>query len=82
MITGDATPGRQSLNAFKIPTLWGVAQTAPYFHDNSAKTLANVLQHYARFFETVTGPKFDGNPPVRLTEQDQADVVAFLKLLR
>ena len=82
LITGDATDGFQSLNAFKIPSLWGVAQTAPYFHDNSAKTLEDLLQHYARFFETVTAPKFDRNPPVILTAEDQADIIAFLKLLR
>jgi cytochrome c peroxidase len=28
---------------FKIPMLWGVANTAPYFHDNSAKTLEDVI---------------------------------------
>ena len=27
---------------FKIPTLWGVKRTAPYFHDNSANTLEEV----------------------------------------
>jgi hypothetical protein len=26
-------------NLFKVPTLWGVKHTAPYFHDNSAKNL-------------------------------------------
>ncbi len=38
LITGDANDF-ESLNAFKIPSLWGAARTAPYFHDNSAKTL-------------------------------------------
>jgi cytochrome c peroxidase len=63
------------VNAFKIPSLWGVARTAPYFHDNSAKTLEDVMQHYAQFFELVT------NKQLILTEQDQADIVAYMKIL-
>jgi cytochrome c peroxidase len=81
LITGDPRDF-DSLNAFKIPTLWGVARTAPYFHDNSAKTLEDVARHYKTFFEIATGPDFDGDPPIVLTEEDQADIVAFLKLLR
>jgi cytochrome c peroxidase len=80
LITGKT--GLDSLNAFKIPTLFGVAQTAPYFHDSSSKTLEDVLKHYAKFFAIITDPAVDGDPPIVLTEQDQADIVAFLKLLR
>ena len=82
LITGDATDRFQSVNAFKIPTLWGTARTAPYFHDNSAKTLEDVLRHYARFFALVTDPAIDGDPAIDLTEQDQQDIIAFMKLLR
>ena len=76
LITGRIDqPGPSSdLNAFKIPILWGVKDTAPYFHDNSAKTLEDVAAHYARFFRALPGP-------VLLTQQDQADIVAYLKLL-
>jgi cytochrome c peroxidase len=81
LITGDPADF-VSLNAFKIPTLRGVERTAPYFHDNSAKTLEDVARHYRTFFEIATDPSFDGDPPKILTEQDQADIVAFLKLLR
>jgi hypothetical protein len=62
------------VNAFKIPTLWGVKNTAPYFHDNSAKTLEDVAAHYARFLPLTPAPAL-------LTPQDQLDIVAFLKLL-
>jgi cytochrome c peroxidase len=72
----------EHLNAFKIPPLWGVSRTAPYFHDNSAKTLEDVMVHYKKFFEIVTDPRFDGDPPIDLTEQDQKDIIAFLRLLR
>ena len=69
-----------NLNSFKISSLWGISRTAPYFHDNSAKTLEDVLAHYTLFF----GFDPDGPGPVEgiiLTAQDQADMVAFLKLL-
>ena len=73
LITGDARD-TQARNAFKIPSLWGAARTAPYFHDNSAKTLEELAEHYAFFFEREAG--------IILTPQDQADIVAFLKLLK
>ena len=61
---------------FKIPTLWGVSRTAPYFHDNSAKTLEELAAFYTHMFATNVFT------PVQLTPQDEADMVAFLKLLR
>ena len=61
-------------NFFRIPTLWGAAQTGPWFHDNSAKTLADLAQHYSDYFQIVLG--------VGLTAQEQADNIAYLKLLR
>ncbi len=67
LITGKAT-GFEDLNAFKIPTLWGVAETAPYFHDNSAKTLADVVEPYAKFFAIVSSAAGRSRPaadPVR-----------------
>lgn len=73
LITGNAQDA-ESLNAFKIPPLWGVARTAPYFHDNSARTLEDVARHYAMFFAAVS--------PIVLTAEDQADMVAYMKLLR
>ncbi|WP_129642390.1 hypothetical protein [Peristeroidobacter agariperforans] len=71
LITGSTD--FESVNAFKIPSLWGVSRTAPYFHDNSAKSLEEVMQQYARFF-AVLG--------LTLTEQDQKDLVAYMKLMQ
>jgi cytochrome c peroxidase len=34
----------------RIPTLWGIRHTAPYFHDNSAATLEDAAAHYVDFF--------------------------------
>ena len=39
------------------------------------------MAHYAKFFAVVTTPPGGGPPRLVLTEQDQADVVAYLKLL-
>jgi cytochrome c peroxidase len=78
-IAGGPPPGLfTNLNAFKIPTLWGVKKRAPYFHDNSAKTLEDVAAHYTRFFLSLPIPDA---AKIRLTKQDQTDIVAFLKLL-
>jgi cytochrome c peroxidase len=86
-LTPDVPQGAAQLanvNAFKIPTLWGVARTAPYFHDNSAKTLEAVAAHYDLFFSVTSD--FDGPGPLppllSLTPQDQADIVAYMKLLK
>ena len=58
LITGvsQGFPFFDNVNAFKIPTLRGVRKTAPYFHDNSAKTLETVAAHYALFFAFITDP--------------------------
>jgi cytochrome c peroxidase len=63
---------REDLTNFKIRSLWNVKHTAPYFHDNSAKTLEDVIAHYKEFL------KFRNVP---VTDQDLADMLAYLKLL-
>ena len=72
------------LNAFKISPLWGVRDTAPYFHDNSAKTLEDVAEHYRQFFLVVTDPDGPGpsDPLIVLTDQDKQDIVAYMRLLK
>ena len=77
LITGvlDGPTTFENTDAFRISQLRGIRHTAPYFHDNSAKTLEDVAAHYAKFFDFVTGGF------IVLSEQDQADIVAFLKLL-
>ena len=80
LITGignvpDPTLALENVNAFKISQLRGIRLTAPYFHDNSAKTLEDVAAHYARFFNVVTGGG------LVLTADEQKDMVAYMKLL-
>jgi hypothetical protein len=63
-------------NVFKTPTLWGVKNTAPYFHDNSAKDFDDMLKQYDWFFLNFV----IGNA-ITLTPQDKKDIKAFLNLL-
>lgn len=68
-----------ALTVFKIPTLWNIGATAPYFHDNSAATLEAVLDHYEQYFALTAA--LDNVPEFILTPQDKADIVAYLRLL-
>ncbi|HUS32840.1 MAG TPA: hypothetical protein VMZ53_30270 [Kofleriaceae bacterium] len=70
-----------NLGQFKIPSLWNVRNTAPYFHNSGAKTLEQVIEHYSVFFPIATPVAMPGAPPIVFTEQDKADLLAFLKLL-
>lgn len=66
--------------AFKTPTLRDIALTAPYFHDGSAKTLEEVVAHYAKggVVKTNLSPEMK---KLTLSKQDKEDLVAFLKAL-
>jgi hypothetical protein len=57
------------------PDPGGSKDTAPYFHDNSARTLEDMMAHYKQMFIILT------NGALVLSDQDQADIVAYLKLL-
>jgi hypothetical protein len=63
-------------NMFKTPPLHGIRHTAPYFHDNSAKTLSDMLVQYDWMFANLI------NGVIELTPQDKEDIEAFLDLLR
>lgn len=65
-------PARIPDQLFKTPSLWGITHTSPYFHDNSAKSLEEVAEQSMFFFENFLG--------ITLTKQNEADIVAFLKL--
>ena len=66
--------------AFRTPTLRNVALTAPYMHDGSLATLEEVVAFYARGGNP--NPGIDDVMTKRdFTDQDQADLVAFLKAL-
>ena len=81
LVTGEAPPVGNGF--FKIPTCWGIKDTAPYFHDNSSKSLTDLMNHYddAIFILSETDPVPVTLGQVDLTEQDKADIIAYMLLL-
>lgn len=75
LITGNPADA----NAFKIPTVWNARQTAPYFHNNGAKNLDELLNHYQQYFNFVESVV--GIPGFGMSDQDKADIRAYLELL-
>lgn len=80
------------MGKFRAPSLRNVAVTAPYMHDGSIGTLAEVLDFYAAGGRHITSGPLAGdgraNPfksglvtLIRLSEQDKADLIAFLQTL-
>jgi cytochrome c peroxidase len=50
---GGVPAAQDDWNKFDIPGLHGISRTAPYFHNNSAATLEEVVDHYIEFFKRV-----------------------------
>jgi CxxC motif-containing protein (DUF1111 family) len=61
---------------WKTPPLWGVADSAPYWHDGSAATLRDAVMHHRGMGKAVT-ERFKALPT-----GDQAAVLAFLGTLK
>ncbi len=68
-------------HAFKTPTLRNIARRGPYMHDGSLKTLKDVIENYNRggTIPRVTTKYF--LKPLRLSEQQKLDLIAFLETL-
>jgi cytochrome c peroxidase len=66
--------------AFKTPTLRNVAQTAPYMHDGSEATLADVVAFYDRG-GIKNAHLAKEMRPLGLTQDERAHLVAFLEAL-
>ena len=64
--------------AFKTPTLRNVAASPPYMHDGSQKTLEEVMEWYDKGGHPNPWLS-DKMKKLNLTEQEKADVVAFMK---
>src|SRR5262249_857692 len=66
--------------SFKTPTLREIEHTAPYMHDGSLKTLEDVVEYYDK--GGVKNRNLDDNiKPLKLTDAEKKDLVAFLKAL-
>jgi cytochrome c peroxidase len=61
---------RDDWNKFDMPALRGISRTAPYFHNNSAATLEEVVDHYIEFFKRVEATFVPGTPvpPIATTD--------------
>jgi hypothetical protein len=77
---------------FDIPGLRGISKTAPYFHNNSAANLEEVVDHYIEFFKRVVAVAPPGVvPPVMSTDgvhfdrpptpEERAALLAYLRKL-
>jgi cytochrome c peroxidase len=77
------TGSPDDLNHFDIPALYGIAATAPYFHDNSAATLDEVVRQYQSLFTALRRviPEFVPFPlrPDPITDDQILPLVAYLK---
>ena len=71
--------------AFKVPTLRNVAITAPYMHNGSFDTLAQVIEFYSGGGGAGVGmelPNLDDKiRPFTLSDQEKDDLIAFLHAL-
>lgn len=85
-ITGDP----HDFEAFDMPQLRGIANTAPYFHDNAAETLRDLVNIYSRFIiqffpmlnrPLVNPPEPGSFSPESFTPQEKDDLIAFLETL-
>lgn len=65
----SAYAARTTAKLYRTTPLRGLWQHAPYFHDGSAKTLADVVEHYNRVRN------------LSLTPRQKADLVNYLKTL-
>ena len=74
------------MGRFKTPSLRNIEATAPYMHDGRFATLDAVVDFYADDVRTASPTLDDHMQPwvrgeIRLSAQDRADLVAFLKTL-
>lgn len=88
----EFTQSRVDMGRFRVPTLRNVALSAPYFHDGSAATLGDVVDHYMAGGRTIADGELAGvgveNPykhplvrPFDLTVDEKAALIAFMESL-
>lgn len=88
----DVTQNLADRGRFRPQSLRNVALTAPYMHDGSIPTLADVVRHYAAGGRVISSGAFAGDARISplksglvrgfaITDEELADVVAFLESL-
>lgn len=75
--------GRAGTGAFLTPPLRHVAETGPYMHNGSLKTLADVIWFYRQGGDAsgFTGDKDPLMQPLDITDDEARDLEAFLRSL-
>jgi hypothetical protein len=94
LLTGfvGGPPALDDWNKLDVPGLHGIGQTAPYFHNNSAATLEDVVNHYVELFKFIQAAQPPGVvPPVASTDGvhfdripkpgERAALIAYLRKL-
>jgi cytochrome c peroxidase len=73
-------PVKAMKGAFKTPTLRDIERTAPYFHDGSAKSLMDVVEHYNKggIVKTDISPNMK---ELNLSQPEKEALVAFMQAL-
>ncbi len=76
----NVTKQVNDIGKFKTPTLRNIALTAPYMHNGSLQSLAEVIEYYDRGGNqsSYTDP---ATFPLHLTQQEKTDLLAFLNVL-
>lgn len=74
-----ATGRYEDLHRFKVPQLRRVARLGPYFHDNSAATLEEVVDYFLSdwYRNSVDGSRH----PININGEERAALLAFLRIL-
>ena len=78
---GTATPDEKIGPAYDTPTLRGLYDSAPYFHDGSAATLYDALTRSAGSGQARPSPGSEHDVTALLTEAEIQDLIAFLLAL-
>lgn len=74
----EVTGEEKDRGAFKTPTVRNIADSAPYMHDGSQKTLEEVVDWYDKGGHPNQWLS-DKIKPLKLTDQEKKDLVAFMK---
>jgi cytochrome c peroxidase len=77
----EVTRQDKDKGAFRTPSLRNVAKTAPYMHDGSLKTLKEVIDFYVGGGSSNEFLDQQIKPLTHLTQQERADLAAFLESL-
>jgi len=77
----DVTKSEADRGAFKTPSLRNIAQTAPYMHDGSLKTLKDVIDFYVGGGNSNPNLDKEIHTLVHLSGKEREDLLAFLESL-